>query len=289
MSKMRKMLGVLVTALVVSSVCLTGCQGGNTSNEESSLSEVKDSIRSKSETSLKSGEPVSDSNSDKPALSERMTRLKNGLQSGEFSIEMKQTVSTMNVSVKVVAKGNKLLGTMKLIDKSFSVLQDGDTAYLVGTDGKTIYKSKATKGSESLNDMFSTDSMMNDFAEGVQYRTSGKETIDGKELEYEEYGVQDITMSTSSLSSDTSNFETDVYQRYYFDGNTLVRVRSFDASGDIKSDAIVSKFEFKLSDEEISSLDSSNYTLSDESAEDMLSKMNYVDGAESSSTSRVED
>lgn len=97
-----------------------------------------------------------------------------------------------------------------------SIMFKDNTTYLVAHDQKIYMKTEGRDESilpEEDETFLSKDEL--EALKTQEYKT-GKESIDGKEYDYEEY----------------YDSENEITERYYFDGNELKHVKSIDSDGE---------------------------------------------------------
>ena len=131
---------------------------------------------------------------------------------GELITEETDEKGTASISEK---NGN-VLQEVKSGEEKMSIMFKDNTTYLVAHDQKIYMKTEGRDESilpEEDETFLSKDEL--EALKTQEYKT-GKESIDGKEYDYEEY----------------YDSENEITERYYFDGNELKYVKSIDSDGE---------------------------------------------------------
>lgn len=123
-----------------------------------------------------------------------------------------------NMSMTMAVKGQNICMDVKTDSEHATIIYKDSTTYIISHDEK-MYMSMEGKDEDSLDmddmPMFSEEELQE--LETAKY-TTGKETIDGTEYDYEEY-------------KDEENGTT---ERYYFTGNELKYIKSTDEDGEVE-------------------------------------------------------
>lgn len=117
-------------------------------------------------------------------------------------------------TLTIAKKGNNILQEVKSGEDKMSIIFKDNTTYLVAHDQKIYMKTEGRDESTLPEDAFLSEDELEDL-KTQEYKT-GKESIDDKEYEYEEY----------------YDSENEITERYYFDGNELKYVKSIDSDGE---------------------------------------------------------
>ena len=120
-----------------------------------------------------------------------------------------------DTTVTVAVKGENVYMGIKATSGNMTVMYKDNTTYIISHDDKKYMMSEGKNEQLFQEDMmvFSKDDLNE--LETAKY-TTGKETIDGTEYEYEEY-------------VDEENGSTD---RYYFSGDDLIYIKSTNDNGE---------------------------------------------------------
>ncbi len=119
-------------------------------------------------------------------------------------------------TLTIAKKNGNVLQEVKSGEEKMSIMFKDNTTYLVAHDQKIYMKTEGRDESilpEEDETFLSKDEL--EALKTQEYKT-GKESIDGKEYDYEEY----------------YDSENEITERYYFDGNELKYVKSIDSDGE---------------------------------------------------------
>lgn len=119
-------------------------------------------------------------------------------------------------TLTIAKKNGNVLQEVKSGEDKMSIMFKDNTTYLVAHDQKIYMKTEGRDESilpEKDETFLSKDEL--EALKTQEYKT-GKESIDGKEYDYEEY----------------YDSENEITERYYFDGNELKYVKSIDSDGE---------------------------------------------------------
>ena len=119
-------------------------------------------------------------------------------------------------TLTIAKKKGNVLQEVKSGEEKMSIMFKDNTTYLVAHDQKIYMKTEGRDESilpEEDETFLSKDEL--EALKTQEYKT-GKESIDGKEYDYEEY----------------YDSENEITERYYFDGNELKYVKSIDSDGE---------------------------------------------------------
>ena len=138
--------------------------------------------------------------------------LKKVFSGNEYTISFEQKDGS---KVKLATKGDNIFMDATEEGEHLSIIQKDGKTYVISHDEKMYMVSEGEEG-EMLDknefEIISKDDLAK--IENSQYKT-GKETIDGKEYEYEEY------VNSDSLT-----------ERYYFEGKDLKYIKTIDEDGE---------------------------------------------------------
>ena len=119
-------------------------------------------------------------------------------------------------TLTIAKKNGNVLQEVKSGEEKMSIMFKDNTTYLVAHDQKIYMKTEGRDESilpEEDETFLSKDEL--EALKTQEYKT-GKESIDGKEYDYEE----------------NYDSENEITERYYFDGNELKYVKSIDSDGE---------------------------------------------------------
>ena len=116
-------------------------------------------------------------------------------------------------TLTIAKKGNNILQEVKSGEEKMSVIFKDNMTYLVVHNQKIYAKAEGRDESTLPEDAFLSEDEL-EALKTQEYKT-GKESVDGKEYDYEEY----------------YDSENEITERYYFDGNELKYVKSIDSNG----------------------------------------------------------
>lgn len=131
-----------------------------------------------------------------------------------FEGEMDLGEGTESTTLTVAVKGNDVYTDIDATSQHISVIIKDNTTYVVSHDEKMCITTEGENESLIDNDMLISKDELKEM-ESQEY-TTGKETIDGTEYEYEEYKDEEIGIS----------------ERYYFSGSDLKYIKSIDEDGE---------------------------------------------------------
>lgn len=117
-------------------------------------------------------------------------------------------------TLTIAKKGDNILQEVKAGEEKMSIIFKDNTTYLVVHEQKIYMKTEGRDESSLSEDAFLSKDEL-EALKTQEYKT-GKESIDGKEYDYEEY----------------YDSENKITERYYFDGNELKYVKSADSDGE---------------------------------------------------------
>lgn len=117
-------------------------------------------------------------------------------------------------TLTIAKKGDNILQEVKVGEEKMSIIFKDNTTYLVAHNQKVYKKTEGGNESSLSEDAFLSKDEL-EALKTQEYKT-GKESIDGKEYDYEEY----------------YDSENKITERYYFDGNELKYVKSADSDGE---------------------------------------------------------
>ena len=117
-------------------------------------------------------------------------------------------------TLTIAKKGDNILQEVKVGEEKMSIIFKDNTTYLVVHEQKIYMKTEGRDESSLSEDAFLSKDEL-EALKTQEYKT-GKESIDGKEYDYEEY----------------YDSENKITERYYFDGNELKYVKSADSDGE---------------------------------------------------------
>lgn len=241
----KKSLALIMAAMIAMS--FTACNGS--SNEESSVestntsSSTESSVASEAESKTTSNSESSTTSSEtsqstkysisdlkipdgcgpllKPALQEFMNTMDSEKYLIKYSVEY-LTESTNGKVVKgvntVKRSGDKISSFMETedYDANLQIVKD-NKVYEVDDNKKTVTWANVEEG---LVDNFTVYTANIFYINTLELCGSGKETINGKEYDYEEYKEPENASSASSTTSSESSGENSVVRaRYYFDSD----------------------------------------------------------------------
>lgn len=132
-----------------------------------------------------------------------------------FEGEMDLGEGTESAVLTVAVKENNVYTDVDATSQHLSVIVKDNTTYIISHDEKICMTTQGEDESILGDDMLLISEDQLKEMENQEY-TTGKETIDGTEYEYEEYKDQEIGIS----------------ERYYFSGSDLKYVKSIDEDGE---------------------------------------------------------
>lgn len=116
-------------------------------------------------------------------------------------------------TLTIAKKGNNILQEVRSGEEKMSVIFKDNMTYLVVHNQKIYAKAEGRDESTLPEDAFLSEDEL-EALKTQEYKT-GKESVDGKEYDYEEFKAD----------------EGKTTERYYFDGNELKYVKSIDSNG----------------------------------------------------------
>lgn len=162
----------------------------------------------------------------KPALQEFMNLMDGDKYVIKYSIEY-LTANTDGNIVKgvntVKRSGEKLSSIMEAegYDSNPQIVKDGKV-YEIDDNEKTVTWANVEPG---LIENFTVYTASIFYINTLELCGSGKETINGKEYDYEEYKEPENESSATSESSETSEEESSERARYYFENGKMVGLK----------------------------------------------------------------
>ncbi|MGE5626605.1 MAG: hypothetical protein ACM3X7_00645 [Solirubrobacterales bacterium] len=183
---MKKFTTVIVALLFTVGI-FAGCSGKSTTTSTNNSS---------TESSDSKSQPISKSYVDLMKTGKYLMHYKATITSNGQSVDIDSTMAIDGGAISATTVTSGVKAHMIIKDKTF---------YMINDDSKT-YMKFTSEGNSTLSASFKNveDDKIN--TAGITYTGSGKDTINGKELKYEEYKTDAGTL------------------RYYLDGNNLYAI-----------------------------------------------------------------
>lgn len=208
----------------------------NTSSENASNSEISGTssqTASNAETSKDESYSISDlaiPNGCGPLLKPALQEFMNSMDKDKYVIKYSVEYLTANTDGKVVKgvntvkrSGENLSSIMEAegYDSNLQIVKDGKV-YEVDDNKKTVTWANVEPG---LIENFTVYTASIFYINTLELCGSGKEKINGKEYDYEEYKEPESESSASSESSETSKEKSVERARYYFEDGKMVGLK----------------------------------------------------------------
>lgn len=202
---MKKSLKIILIVLIVLSIAiaLTGCGKKEENNTANTVEEVNNNNAS-TNTSVKDNTKSKTYNTFSSIKDDYVISLEGKEDMGE---------GEENVTMTVAAKGENSYVDLKATSQHVTVIYKDNTTYVISHDQK-MYMVQEGKSEDSFEDMSLLTAEELKEMETKEY-TTGKETIDGTEYEYEEYKDE----------------EENTIERFYFLGEELRYVKDIAEDG----------------------------------------------------------
>ena len=202
---MKKSLKIILIVLIVLSlaIALTGCGKKEENNTANTVEEVNNNNAS-TNTTVKDNTKSKTYNTFSSIKDDYVISLEGKEDMGE---------GEENVTMTVAAKGENSYVDLKATSQHVTVIYKDNTTYVISHDQK-MYMVQEGKAEDSFEDMSLLTAEELKEMETKEY-TTGKETIDGTEYEYEEYKDE----------------EENTIERFYFLGAELRYVKDIAEDG----------------------------------------------------------
>lgn len=250
----KKSLALIMAALIATS--FTACSGG--SNEESSIESTSNTQSAAASEGSAASETVSDASESSessssssisdlgvpegsgPILKTALQDFMNSMDADKYLLQYSLEYYTSDTNGEAVSgvntvkrSGDKMSSLMKAdgYDSNLQIVKD-NKVYEIDDSEKTVTWTSVEDG---LIESFTLYTAGIFYINSLELCGSGKETINGKEYDYEEYKEPESTSSaessteasatSSTESSETSQEESVERARYYFENGKLVGLK----------------------------------------------------------------